>query len=155
MLVEDATSALHAEHHERGGIGISCGTVVGQHRGREYVVLYRIACLGVNGVGIFLSALVIEIAIVTACGHGFVRDIQNGLQLIIHADGIIGGLGHPNAPGHPFVADALGHYLAPNLYHEVLDAVVLEQFSHHVAAITLGDGRAVEHDSRVLLLYRL
>ena len=47
----------------------------------------------------------------------------------------------------------MGHPLATDLHHEVLDAFLLEESSHHITAISLGDGRAVEHGVRILLLH--
>ena len=101
-------------------------------------MLHGVACLGVDGVGIFLAVLVIEVAVIAAGGHGLVGDIEHGLYLVVRVERIVNGLGHSNFPWQPFGVDALCDDLAANFYHEIADALVAQQLCHTVASVTLG-----------------
>ena len=83
MLLENGLGALNAQNHERGGVGVGCGAVLGEHGGREQGVLHGVARLGVDGVGILLTVLVIELAVVAAGGHCDVGDVKHRLELAI------------------------------------------------------------------------
>ena len=58
---------VETQYHERCGEGIGSGAVVRNYSRRQYVVLYRISRAWVDGVGVFLSVFVIEVAVVTRC----------------------------------------------------------------------------------------
>ena len=112
-------------------------------------MLHWIACGGVDGVGVFASVLVIEIAIVAAGCHCLVGDVDDGLYLLIDVQRVVGGFGDSNLPWQSLLADATGDNLAAYLHHIVVDALGTEELCHHVAAVALGYRTAVEHNPRV------
>ena len=124
MTLEHLLRPIKAHDHKRGGIGIGHHTALGQDRGREDVMLYGIARMRINGMGITLVALIVEITVVATGGHRHIRDIQGGLQLMPHTQRVLRGLGHPDAPGHPLGVDTLSNHLTANLHHEVLTTSV-------------------------------
>ena len=60
--------------------GISTHTGVGKYGCRQNAVLHGIACFGIDGMGIFAFALIVEVTIVATGSHGLVCDVENGLQ---------------------------------------------------------------------------
>ena len=149
MAREHCLRLVEPHHHEGGGIGIGGGAIVGDDGGGEDGVLHRIACGGVDGVGVFATVLVIEITIVAAGGHRLVGDVDDGLYLLIDIERIVGGLGDAYLPRQALLADAAGDYLAAYLYHIIVDALAPEIIGNNVAAIAFGYRTAVEHYPRV------
>ena len=80
--------------------------------------------LWVNGMGIFLTALIVEVAVVSAGSHALVCHVQYGLQFRSVQSSFFSGFRDTNLPRYAFLADAAGGYLAANLDHIVLDAFV-------------------------------
>ena len=101
-------------------------------------MLHWVAGLWVYGVGIFLAPFIIEITIVSACGHCLVGDVEHGLQLAALQCRVVHGLCHAYSPRHPVGVDARRDYLAAYLHHEVLYPMTAQQVSHAVGAIALG-----------------
>ena len=99
MTLQHLACTVEAQHHEGGSVGIGHGTAGRQNGGREQFVLNRIACARVDGVGIFASALVVEVAVIAAGGHGSIADSEDGLQAVafLRLD-IFRGLAHANLP---------------------------------------------------------
>ena len=151
MFLQDLLGSIQSQYHERGGIGIGGGTVICKYGGRKDVVLYRIACLRVYGVGILLSVLIVEVAVVAAGGHCDIAYADYILDSLIGVERIIRWLVDSDAPWLQFLAVAVYHDLSTYLYHEVLNALFLEESRYHIGAISLGYGRAVEHRLRILL----
>ena len=88
-------------------------------------MLYRMTRLGVDGMGIFALALVVEITVVATGGHRLVCEVEDGLQFITLLQWVVGGFGDANFPRHALLADAMSNHLATNLYHIVGDAFLL------------------------------
>ena len=55
---------LQSHHHEGGGVSICAHTIAGHYGGRQNVMLYRISCTRVDGMGIFLAVFIIIVSIV-------------------------------------------------------------------------------------------
>ena len=138
MAGEHCLRLVEPHHHEGGGIGIGGGAIVGDDGGGEDGVLHRIACGGVDGVGVFATVLVIEITIVAAGGHRLVGDVDDGLYLLIDIERIVGGLGDAYLPRQALLADAAGDYLTAYLYHIIVDALAPEIIGNNIAAIAFG-----------------
>ena len=98
---------------------------------------------------IFLASPVVEVAIVAAGGHRTVGDVEHRLNFAAGSQAVINGLVDADAPRQAVGADALDHDLAANLHHVVLHMVPLQHLGHDIAAVALGNGRAVEHHARV------
>ena len=91
--------------------------------------------------GIALTVLIIEVAIVAAGGYGAVGDTQHRLEVAIL--GVLHRFVDTDMPGLAFVVMAAQHYLATYLHHEVLDAMRPQQTGHHITAIAFGNGAEV------------
>ena len=72
---------------------------------------------------------------------------------MVRVCGIVRRLGYANLPRHTLLADATGHHLSANLYHEVVNALATQKVGNNIAAITFGNGATVEHGAWVGLLY--
>ena len=153
MLSQYLFGFFETHHHERGGVGVCRGTVFCQDCGRQQTVLNGVASLGVDGMGILLAVLIVEVAIVAAGCHGYIRDIEHRLQFLVGVQRVFGRFVHADAPRLLFLVDTLGDYLASYLYHIVVDAFLAQQSCHYVTTVSLGYGRAVEHDARILFQY--
>ena len=153
MIFERLLGSIQSHNHKRCGVGIRFGAMLGKHGGREDVVLNRVSRLGVDGMGVLLAVLVVEVAVVAACSHSHILDVEHRLQLFVDCKRVVSGLRYANLPRQTLLRYAVGYNLAANLNHIVLDAVALEQVCHNVATVTFGNGRAVEHNARVGLGY--
>ena len=107
--------------------------------------------LGVNGVGVLLATLVIEVAVVSACGHCLVGDVEHGLYFGIHVRAVLYGFVDAYLPRHPFFAIAACYNLSAYLNHEIGDVVLAQKACHNVCSVAFGDGRTVEHHLRMAL----
>ena len=103
--------------------------------------------------GVFLASTIVEVAVVAACCHSHILDVQHRLQFFVNGGRVVCGLGYANLPWQSFLADAVCHHFAANLNHVVFDAAPFQQVSHDVAAVAFGNGAEVEHGLRVLLEY--
>ena len=106
-------------------------------------MLYRIARTGINGMGIFPSALIVEVTIVATGSHGMVGNTQHGLHLALHVQRVFCRFGDAYMPVIPLRILTTYHDLSANLHHIIMDAVRLQQTSHHIAAIALRDSAEV------------
>ena len=88
-------------------------------------MLYGIACSRVNGMCIFPSAVVVEVAVVAACGHGNVREVEHRLQLAVHGETVFYRLVHADVPVLATGTPAVHHDLAAYLHHVFADALRL------------------------------
>ena len=142
---------LETHHHEGGGIGISTHAGAGQYGGRENVVLYGIARLRVDGMGIFALALVVEVAVVATGSHRLVGDVEHRLQLVALQQWVVSRFGDANLPGHAFLANTSCYNLSANLHHVVVDAFLFQQTRYSIHTVAFGNGRAVEGDAWIAL----
>ena len=143
MALKQGLGSLDTHDHKGGGIGIGRSTALGKHGGRQQGMLYGIAGLGINSVGILLAALVIEIAIVAARGHRHISNVQHCLELATDREGVVGRFGDADFPGYALLADALSDNLTTNLNHEVLNPTTTQQTCHNVRSIALGNSRKI------------
>ena len=83
MCGQKRLDLLQPHDHEGGGIGIGTHAVAGYDCGRENAVLHGVACLRVDGVCVFLSAFIIEVAVVAGSRYACIGDVQDCLQILI------------------------------------------------------------------------
>ena len=69
-----------------------------------------------------------------------------------HAQRVFRGFDHTDAPREALGIDTTGNDLATNLHHEVLNPTVAQHTCYGIHTKALGDGRAVEHHTGILLL---
>ena len=81
MALKHGLGPLAPHDHKGGGVSIGHSTALGKYGSRQQGMLYGISSLGVNGMGILLTALVIEIAVVAACGHCHISNVKHRLEL--------------------------------------------------------------------------
>ena len=72
--------------------------------------------------GVFLAILIIELAVVSACGHRLIRYVQDGLQLLVYIKRIVGGLGYAHFPWQALFTNAACDDFSANFNHKVLNA---------------------------------
>ena len=103
-------------------------------------MLHGITRLGIHGMRIFLSALIIEITVVAAGSHRDIRHVQRRLQFMAYVQGIIRRFDNPYPPGHATLIDAARHDLTSDLHHEVRHTSAAQEPRHDIGAISLGNG---------------
>ena len=103
--------------------------------------------------GVFVTVLHVVVAVVARGGKGAVGHGENHLQVAVDREGVVNGFGDADAPLLALRVGASGYYLAAHLDKEILHALALEHEGYLVNGISLGYGRAVEHDAGVSLDY--
>ena len=102
-------------------------------------MLYGITYLWVDDVSIFFTIFVIKIAVVSARCHGFAGYVQNGLDALVDILGVVAGLGDAYFPWGMLVIESAGDDFPAYFYHEVPDAILMENFCHYITSVAFGD----------------
>ena len=110
-------------------------------------MLNGITRLRIDSMGVFLTALIVEITVVTTGSHRLIGNSHNALNLLTCALHIVLRLRNTYAPRFLIGVQTTGNNLATNLDHKVINALATQQFGHYIGTVTLGNSRAVEHDA--------
>ena len=151
MSVANGFGGVQPKDHERGGVGVCRGTILSYDGSRKDVVLDGIARARVDGMRVFLSVLIVEVAVVPRCGKPCIRNLEYGLQFLVDSQRVVYGLVDADAPRLHLRVLALHHQLPADVYHVVAHAFPVEQPSHAVHSESFGYGTAIQHRARVAL----
>ncbi len=114
-------------------------------------MLHRIACARINGVGIAFAVFVVKPSVVSARSQTAVGQFQNGGNLVFDHQRVVYGTIYPDAPFLLFGIFALCYNLAADFYEIVFNSKLVKQTGYHIAAVTFGNGAAIELGVRILL----
>ena len=99
---------------------------------------------------ILFSIFVVEVTVISGSGNTEVRDVQYGLDFIVDIQRVVYGLIDAHFPFLFFWTETFHHDFPSDFNHVVPDAFTVEQAGYRIAAVSFGNGAAIQYYPRFL-----
>jgi len=127
MRYDNRYRRIDAQHHECGGISISCHAVIRYYGCTQHGVFHRISGIRINSMCIFFAILDIKIPVISGCRNSLVSYLDDSFYFSVQK--FYGGIFYTRGPRRTPVINTPTGYFTTDIDKIIINTFLIKEFT--------------------------